>query len=220
MKVGAMPSTHGDVRKDNMGLKNVKEDEMVVKKDDFGWLVETWVKKLLDYNPYVADGEYGTDTKLRRFWPMLEDYYKRHIQTDIEVAIALDDPPRPNRQPLQNKELWIQFLKDFRPGKTAFTVDYHCHKCKAKGVKLWRGVHGCADKDGNELLCASCLAPDQKVSDKGKGKCGIKSLDDMETDQINGWLPAVPVDDTYWGYSSVPSQDVEWWVALPTYPKK
>lgn len=205
----------------------LKADEMVVKMDDFGWLVETWVRKLLDYNPYVAEGEHGTDAKLRRFWPMLEDYYKRHIQTDIEVAIALDDPPRPNRQPLQNKELWIQFLKDFRPGKSAFTVDYHCHKCKAKGVKLWRGVHGSADENGHELLCASCLAPDSVVDEKGKwqsppykDKDGKDLFDGHRTDQVKGWLPAVPVDDTYWGYSSVPSQDVEWWVGLPTYPSK
>jgi hypothetical protein len=200
----------------------LKADEMVVKMDDFGWLVETWVRKLLDYNPYVAEGEHGTDARLRRFWPMLEDYYKRHIQTDIEVAIALDDPPRPNRQPLQNKELWIQFLKDFRPAKSAFTVEYHCHKCKSKGLKLWRGVHGCADVNGNELLCATCLAPEITVSDKGKAmtKLSLHVGDEIETDQVKGWLPAIPVDDTYWGYSSVPSQDVEWWVGLPTYPSK
>ncbi len=206
----------------------IKDDEMVVKMDDFGWLVETWVKKLLDYNPWVAEGEHGTDAKLRRFWPMLEDYYKRHIQTDIEVAIALDEPPRYNRRELQNKDLWIKFLKDFRPGKSAFTVDYHCHKCKAKGVKLWRGVHGCADKDGNELLCATCLAPGEKVDEKGKWQePPYKSKDahgnespGMRTDQVKGWLPAVPVDDTYWGYTSVPSQDVEWWDKLPTYPPK
>lgn len=198
----------------------VKDDEMVVKKDDFGWLVETWVKKLLDYNPYVAEGEYGTDAKLRRFWPLLEDYYKRHIQCAIEVAIELDKyppPPHSERRPLQNKELWIQFIKDFRPGKSAFTVDYHCHKCKTRNVKLWRGVHGCADKDGNELLCATCLAPDLKVSEKGKA---MDAICNFETDQIKSWLPAVPVDDTYWGYTSVPSQDVEWWIGLPTYPPK
>lgn len=198
----------------------LKADEMVVRMDDFGWLVEIWVKKLLDYNPYVADGEHGTDARLRRFWPLLEDYYKRHIQTDIEIAIEMDKYPPPahsNRTPLQNKELWIQFLKDFRPGKSVFTIDYHCHKCKAKSVKLWRGVHGCSDNDGNDLLCASCLAPDIRVSDKGKAKDESVGF---ETDQIRGWLPAIPVDNTYWGYSSVPSQDVEWWVGLPTYPSK
>jgi len=199
---------------------NLKEGEMVVKMNDFGFLVESYVQKLLKYNPYVADGPHGTDARLREWWPLLEDYYKRHIQTAIEVAIALDDPPRYNREPLQNKELWVQFLKDFRPGKSAFTVKYHCHKCKAKNVKLWRGVHGSADENGHELLCAACLAPGVKVSDQGKANWKYDGMSDMDSDQINGWLPAIPVDNTYWGYSSVPSQDVEWWVGLPTYPSK
>jgi hypothetical protein len=71
--------------------------------------------------------------------------------------------------------------------------------------------------DGNKLLCALCLAPDLIVDDQGKalqpGEYG------MYTDQIRGWLPAVPVGDTYWGYSSVPSQDLEWWISFPTYKK-
>jgi hypothetical protein len=205
----------------------LKNGEIVVKQADFGWLVQSWVQKLLKYNPYVADGEHGTDARLRKWWPMLDDYDRRHIQTDIEVAIALDEPPRYNREPLQNKELWVKFLKDFRPGKSAFTVDYTCSKCKAKGVKLWRGVHGCADDDGNKLLCASCLAPGEKVDEKGKwqsppykDKDGKELFDGHYIDQVKSWLPAVPVDDTYWGYSSVPSQDVEWWESLPTYPSK
>lgn len=204
----------------------LKQGEIVVSQNDFGWLVECWVRQLLKWNPYLAEGEHGTDARLRGWWPLLEDYYKRHIQCDIEVAIALDDPPRSNREPLQNKELWVKFLKDFRPGKSAFTIDYHCHKCKAKSVKLWRGVHGCADENGHELLCATCLAPDIKVTDDGRAKgsdykdsAGKVICEGHMSDQVEGWLPAIPVDDTYWGYSSVPSQDVEWWVALPTYKK-
>lgn len=198
----------------------LKEGEMVVKENDFGILVSYYVNGLLKWNPYVADGEYGTDARLREWWPKLEDYYKRQIQTSIEIAIEMDKYPatsHSDRRPLQNKELWVQFLKDFRPGKSPFTVDYTCQKCKAKGLKLWRGVHNCGDDDGNELLCASCLAPGLEVSEKGKAKDESVGF---ETDQIRGWLPAVPVDDTYWGYSSVPSQDVEWWKGLPTYPPK
>jgi len=200
---------------------------MVVKQNDFGLLVDSYVRGLLRHNPYVADGPHGTDARLREWWPQLEDYWKRQIQTHIEVAIALDEPPRYNREPLQNKELWVQFIKDFRPGKSPHTVKYHCHKCKAKNVKLWRGVHGSADENGHELLCATCLAPDTVVDEKGKwqeppykDKDGKVLFDGHKTDQVKGWLPAIPVDDTYWGYSSVPSQDVEWWVGLPTYPSR
>lgn len=194
----------------------LKESEMVIPKNDFGILVEEFVRKILNYNPYTLE---WVDAKLREWWPQLGEYYQRHIQTAIEVTLELNKHPYGDRKPLpeRHKEMWEKFIKDVRPPKSPFTIDYHCHKCKAKGVKLWRGVHGCEDADGNELLCASCLAPDIKVSDKGKAH--DESIG-FETDQIRGWLPAVPVDDTYWGYSSVPSQDVEWWVGLPTYLSK
>lgn len=163
------------------------------------------------------------DARLREWWPMLEEYYQRQIQSAIEVAILLDEPPRPSREPLKYKEMWKKFIVDFRPPKSPHTIKYHCDKCKAKNVKLWRGVHGCADDNGHKLLCATCLAPNVKVDEDGKAE----ESDDLEilgeyrmrTDQVKGWLPAIPVGDTYWGYSSVPSQDVEWWVNLPTYPK-
>lgn len=190
----------------------VTDDELVVSKNDFGILVRNFVKDALHYLRYE---EKWTIEKIRSWWPKLEDYYKRHIQTDIEVAIMMDDPShRP--EPLHAKEMWVQFLKDVRPAKSPFTVKYHCHKCKQKNVKLWRGVHGCSDENGHELLCATCLAPGAEVDDKGKWQ--EPEPHGMRTDQVKGWLPAVPTDDTYWGYSSVPSQDVEWWIALPTYP--
>ncbi len=31
-------------------------------------------------------------------------------------------------------------------------------------------------------------------------------------------LPAVPVDDTFWGYTSAPDNDIAWWRALPLSP--
>jgi hypothetical protein len=195
----------------------LKEGEIVVKQSDFGMLVENWVQRLLKYNPYVADGEHGTDARLRKWWPLCDEYDQRHIQTAIEVAIEMDKYPPPahsDRKPLQNKELWIQFLKDFRPPPSDFTVDYTCSKCKVKGVKLWRQYQTCAD--AQELLCAKCGAPDTVVDADGRA-----DRDGMRTDQIGSWLvPAVPVGDTYWGYTSVPSQDVEWWRKLPTYPPK
>ncbi len=38
------------------------------------------------------------------------------------------------------------------------------------------------------------------------------------TDQIGWRVPAVPTEenDTYWGYTSVPTPGVEWWCRLPT----
>ena len=75
---------------------------------------------------------------------------------------------------------------------------------------------------GQELKCAACLVPGQTVGDDGRAEYGKHGI---MTDQVGGWLPACPVGDTFWGYSSVPSADVRWWKALPTYdatakPKK
>ena len=196
----------------------LKEGQMVVKQNDFGLLVESYVNRLLRYNPYVAEGKGGTDERLREWWPQLEEYYQRHIQTAIEIAIEMDKYPAPahsDRKPLQNKDLWIKFLKDFRPAPSKFTVDYTCSKCNAKGVKLWRQYQTFTDH--LELLCAKCAAPGVEVDDDGR----CESEHGGRTDQIGSWLvPAVPTGDTFWGYTSVPSQDVEWWRGLPTYPSK
>ncbi len=80
--------------------------------------------------------------------------------------------------------------------------------------------------DGNKLLCAACLAPGVEVDDEGRWQDADyptgdgKFIPGHRTDLVKGWLPAIPVGDTFWGYGSVPSQDVEWWVALATYPKE
>jgi hypothetical protein len=193
----------------------IKADEMIVEKNDFGLLVENFVQTNLRHSSFSVEWFDGT---LRRWWPTLEEYYRRHIISAIEVTIALDEPPRYGRQEMEpaQKSMWVKLVKDLRSPRSEFTIDYHCHKCKAKDLKLWRGVHGAKDKNNHGLLCATCLVPGQEVD--ASGKLQDKDIG-IKTDQVNGWLPAVPVDNTYWGYSSVPSQDVEWWIALPTYKK-
>ena len=194
--------------------KRIKRGEIAVNQQDFGFLVEEFISKCLRPNNNI-DTEW-LDKRLREWWLMLEEYDQRRIMTSIEVAIMLDEPPRYSREEMEpvRKLMWQKFVKDLRPPKHPFTIDYRCGKCHRGSLKLWRGVHGCADDNGNKLLCANCLAPDLTVSQDGRAM--NKSLS-METDQINDWLPAIPVGDTFWGYSSVPSQDVEWWRALPTY---
>jgi hypothetical protein len=199
-----------------MSKVTLKNDQMVVYKEDFGFLVEEFIVKCL--RPHTSISAEWLNTRLREWWPTLEEWYQRHIMTHIEVAIALDSPPRYGREAMDplHKFMWVQFVKDLRPPKHPFTVKYRCDKCKTKDVKLWRQVHGGKDKNGHELLCATCLAPGVQVSDKGKW---YDTDMQIETDQVNGCLPAIPVGDTYWGYTSSPSQDVEWWVNLPTYVK-
>lgn len=188
-----------------MADKSIISDE-----NDIGIIFEMVAHRGLHGHGYVAE---EADKQLRKYWNLIEDYFKRQIICNIEVGLALMVD---GYEKVPQQDLWKKFVGDMRPPKAAYTTQYHCDKCKVEGVKLWRGVHGCSDKDDNKLLCAACLAPGVIVNDKGKA---YEKLCDMETDQVNGWLPAVPVDDTYWGYSSVPSADVEWWKAFPTYKK-
>ncbi len=186
----------------------LKSIEMVIEKDDFGFLVHEFVRDQLR-GQYLVTSEW-MDTKMREWWPKLDDYWTRRIQTEIEVAILLDEPPRTRREPLANKEMWKKIIADLRPPKSPFTIKYVCSKCKKEGVKLWRDYQTCAD--ACELECASCLAPDIKVGDDG-----CHDSEYGHTDQIGWKVPAIPVGNTFWGYTSTPSQDVEWWKALPTY---
>lgn len=196
-----------------MGKKvSLKDGEVVVLQNDFGLLVEEFIRNELRPGRNIEPK--WMDEHIRRWWPLIEKYYQQHIITAIEVAIALDKPPRYNREELNNKEMWAKIVKDLRPARSPFTIKYKCSKCKKEGLKLWRDYQTCADYC--ELECAACLAPDVKVGDDGMHE----EKDFGRTDQLGGKVPAIPVDSTYWGYTSVPSQDVEWWVALPTYKPK
>lgn len=158
-------------------------------------------------NGYWAE---KADRVVRKHWSVLAGYYQRQLLCDVEVAVHLHRQ-NPSTLPLSEPLLWEVFIKDHRPPKVPYTLRYRCDKCEREGIKLWRGVHGAKDENGHKLLCAKCLCL-EKVGEDGRweGPYGL-------SDQVVGWLPAVPVDDTFWGYSSVPSSDVMWWKALPTY---
>jgi hypothetical protein len=79
-----------------------------------------------------------------------------------------------------------------------------CTGCGATGVRIWRPYQCWPDK----LLCFACACRDQK-----------RDPASVTGDQI-GWLaPAVPDGEgSWWGYSSVPQDKVEEWLALPVEP--
>lgn len=110
--------------------------------------------------------------------------------------------------------------------------DYYCNTCKIKGVKLWREYQ--TFMNHQVLYCVDCAlknqnVPDGKVREDGKYLCEtIKEIKDISTgemiknwevwtDQIKWLVPAVPLEneDTFWGYSSVPQDGVDWWKKLP-----
>jgi hypothetical protein len=101
-------------------------------------------------------------------------------------------------------------------------VKYEC-SCGATNCKLWRLYQ--TFMDSQELFCANCaLANQDKVGPVNAG--GYLQGRYGMTDQI-GWLvPAVPDNlqnldniQTFWGYTSVPQDGVDWWRGLPSYPE-
>lgn len=79
-----------------------------------------------------------------------------------------------------------------------FSVDYTCSRCFARNCKLWRGY-------GRPLVCLDCLEALEG-----------RSIDaEYPSASVGDWVPAVPVGDTFWGYTSVPPEGCAWWASLP-----
>ena len=98
-------------------------------------------------------------------------------------------------------------------------MKYVCSKCGAWDCKLWRQYQSFTI----HLLCVDCAGKDQGVD--------VSDVDDkvaiqdttfikyhQRTRTIKWLVPAVPVkgEDSYWGYTSVPNEDLDWWYGLPT----
>lgn len=111
--------------------------------------------------------------------------------------------------------------------KINYRESYVCSACKRVGVKLWRDYNTFLDHC--ELKCVECATPAQveyeakNYTEKNRDFLGALDPDGLfmfrSGDQLGGLVPAVPTPDgeTFWGYSSVPDEDVWWWYALPTY---
>ena len=100
--------------------------------------------------------------------------------------------------------------------KNEIPQDYSCSNCGKHGIKLWRQYQTFACNI--DLLCCDYDARNQKKKCKFSedGKHFDKEVE-MSIDQI-GWLvPAVSTEenDTFWGYTSVPQDGVNWWKSLP-----
>jgi len=102
-------------------------------------------------------------------------------------------------------------------------ADYKCHSCGVHGCKLWREYNTFADY--TELVCCDCAGKSQQkdvsgIDSEGKILLRPSSIygENCRCDQIGWRVPAVPTEegDTFWGYSSVPTSGVNWWLKLPT----
>ncbi len=133
-------------------------------------------------------------------------------------------------------------MASFLYSDSVVSPQYHCGKCGAQGVKLWREYQTFLNHQS--LLCAVCACEEQNASQqvhghgktfsveqKANGKVCVtttycKERDpklfaifngvDRGGDQIGWRIPAVPTEDgtTYWGYTSVPTEGVIWWERL------
>ena len=96
-------------------------------------------------------------------------------------------------------------------------TNYACHKCGAKRVKLWREYNTLLDHQS--LLCCKCSGEEQDKDVKNIDDRGMveSEIGRSRTDQIGYRIPAVPTEDndSYWGYTSVPENGVQWWKRLP-----
>lgn len=89
--------------------------------------------------------------------------------------------------------------------KTETPNDYRCKDCGAHGVRLYREYQTMLDRQ--TLRCTACALVDQN-----------QAQPDQASAHSIGWLvAAVPTEenDTFWGYTSVPTPGVEWWNRLP-----
>ena len=96
---------------------------------------------------------------------------------------------------------------------------YKCEGCDKSNVKLWRSSTPFLEHV--TLLCVDCAiarsGPDKHenystMTEAGK-HWGIGGF----TDQLLFGVPATPTKegDTFWGYTSVPQDGIEWWTRLP-----
>ena len=114
---------------------------------------------------------------------------------------------------------FLRKLLNINYAQNVIPTDYKCDGCGARGVKLWREYQTFADH--TKLFCADCAGKDQKKDTSDIDKKGLRTdQHGFKTDQIGWYMPAIPVegDDTYWGYTSIPQEGVDWWEHLPTKP--
>lgn len=95
-------------------------------------------------------------------------------------------------------------------------IEYKCSKCGKEDVKLWRQYNTFLNHIN--LFCVKHALEDQNkegiVDENGMYFDGELK---MKSDTIGFLAPAVPTKemDTFWGYSSVPQDLVDWWKELP-----
>lgn len=107
-------------------------------------------------------------------------------------------------------------MTDTATTEKAMPIPYVCAGCGASQCKLWRLYQSTF----HHLLCAPCAATDQGKDISDLDKNGTRmGQHGRRTDTIGWYVPAVPAHGGgYWGYSSVPDENIECWQKFPSLP--
>lgn len=105
------------------------------------------------------------------------------------------------------------------------TSKFSCGSCGVVGVKLWRDYGTFFHAE--ELRCVDCACTDQskpdlvydasKVTAQGKIPSPHPFMHGRYSDNIGWMVPLIVSEDeeTVWGYTSCPEEDIVRWEALP-----
>lgn len=157
----------------------------------------------------------------------------RALERETSRSVSVDQPPG-RRQLTCWTEIAREALQalEATPDKgvdytKCAPPDYKCSGCGAHGVKLWRQYQTAADCI--RLKCAECAIKNDNPID-GHAPSSASELGDDgrwkgaygHTDKIGDLVPAVPDEEgvSFWGYTSVPQEGVDWWRRLPTHKER
>jgi hypothetical protein len=96
-------------------------------------------------------------------------------------------------------------------------INYTCTGCGSCNCRLWRQYQTVLNHI--ELKCIDCALEEYAKDHPDKPLPMVREYPGGpgDGDQIGWLIPAVPTseNDTFWGYSSVPQDRVDWWYSLP-----
>lgn len=106
----------------------------------------------------------------------------------------------------KKKREYAVSVEPFKYEEGTVPEGYACGECGIRGVRLYREYNTFLEHQ--RLRCRACVVAEAGEPSElvGPGEHTI------------GWtVAAVPTEDgvTYWGYSSVPQEGVDWWDNLP-----
>ena len=102
----------------------------------------------------------------------------------------------------------LHAISPFSYSESETPEGYVCDDCGAKGVRLYMDAY--TSLENQVLRCRACAIAKEKPS--------LEKPFHSESEHSIGWLvAAVPTEDgsTFWGFTSVPDEGVQWWNGLP-----